>query len=139
MSFKYFALVVTLFASTSAQAFSKSELIPLAKADAQIFVDRQYTPREVDIGFTNALFEPKVGCYLGAYIDFDNTLTNPVRDQNGTKHFLPHNFEKAVQKSHAMYFFYLGYGRKLPMNWVKELARQNKFVHIALEPNGVLE
>ena len=37
-----------------------------------------------------------------------------------------------------MYFFYLGYGRPVPMGWVTRLAEQHKFVHIALEPNDGL-
>ncbi len=38
-----------------------------------------------------------------------------------------------------MYFFYLGYGKPLPFDWVTWLASRNKFVQIALEPNDGLK
>lgn len=87
-----------------------------------------------------AKYEPARGCYLGAYIDFDSGLGKPAYlDQNRTEHHLPETFERIVGKRHAMYFFYMGYGRPLPMDWVRALARRNKLVHIALEPNAGLQ
>ncbi|HRF58985.1 MAG TPA: glycosyl hydrolase [Fimbriimonadaceae bacterium] len=85
-----------------------------------------------------ALFEPKSGCYLGAYIELDPSLKNVFVDQNASRRKLPSEFELVVGKSHAMYFFYLGYGRPLPMDWVRYLAKHGKYVHIALEPNDGL-
>gem|GEM_PF-5433270 len=70
-----------------------------------------------------ALFEPKSGCYLGAYIELDPSLKNVFVDQNASRRKLPSEFELVVGKSHAMYFFYLGYGRPLPMDWVRYLAK----------------
>ena len=87
---------------------------------------------------THAKYEPEVGCYLGAFIDFDSTLRDPVRIKGNPPHFLPEEFERIVGKPHAMYFFYLGYGKNLPLEWVRELGKRNKFVHIALEPNSGL-
>lgn len=85
-----------------------------------------------------ALFEPKSGCYLGAYIELDPNLKNTFVDQNAARRKLPSEFESVVGKPHAMYFFYLGYGRPLPMDWVRYLAKSGKYVHIALEPNDGL-
>ncbi len=85
-----------------------------------------------------AKYEPPAGCYLGAFIDFDGSLHEGYRDVNGSVHHEPEPFEAIVGKPHAMYFFYLGYGRPLPMDWVGRLAAAGKFVHIALEPNGGL-
>lgn len=85
-----------------------------------------------------ALFEPASGCYLGAYIDFDPLLHSTYRDQNRTPHNLPEAFEQSVGAQHAMYFFYLGYGRRLPLDWVRDLGKRGKLVHIALEPNNGL-
>lgn len=86
-----------------------------------------------------AKFEPKTGCYLGAYIELDPLLKQIYVDQNDVKRKLPEEFEGLVGKEHAMYFFYLGYGRPLPMDWVRALAKRGKMVHIALEPNDGLE
>lgn len=86
-----------------------------------------------------AKYEPKSGCYLGAYINFDPTLNSPYRDIAGRIHQLPGPFEEAVGKPHAMYFFYMGYGSRLPVDWLEKLADSNRFVHIALEPNNGLD
>lgn len=85
-----------------------------------------------------ARFEPARGCYLGAYIDFDPTLQQPFVDRAGRKHQLPEGFERTVGKEHAMYFYYMGYGRPLPTTWIHELAVRRKFVHIALQPDDGL-
>jgi len=84
---------------------------------------------------SKALFEPDEGCYLGAYVDLDPSLKDIYKDANGKVHRLPGEFEKLAGKSHAMYFFYMGYGTKTPIDWLKRLAKEGKFVHIALEPN----
>jgi len=86
-----------------------------------------------------AKYEPPEGCYLGAFIDFDTRLEKFFKDQNGRYHRNPSTFERLVGKPHAMYFFYLGYGQPLPLDWVRWLGERNKFVHIALEPNEGLK
>lgn len=86
-----------------------------------------------------AMYEPEEGCYLGAYIDLASELQQVYVDQNGRSRKLPSEFEAIVGRPHAMYFFYLGYGKPLPLDWVRKLTAQNKFVHIALEPNEGLE
>src|SRR6185437_13331781 len=63
------------------------------RADARLFVVRQPTAAEAARRNTHARFEPAVGCYLGAYIDFDATLTDRVTDQTGTAHASPAAFE----------------------------------------------
>lgn len=105
------------------------------KPEARLFFYRRPSEAEVAKITTHARFEPAVGCYLGAFIDFDGTLQPKIQDQNGTRHRDPADFEKLVAKPHAMYFFYLGYGKRLPLDWVRRLAERQKFVHIALEPN----
>jgi len=83
-------------------------------------------------------FDPATGCYLGAYIELDPLLKKVVVDSSDNRRKLPEEFEEIVGKSHAIYFFYLGYGRPLPMDWVRSLASRGKMVHIALEPNDGL-
>lgn len=97
-------------------------------------------PGRTNVGMTGlAKFEPAKGCYLGAYIDLDPQLKSFYRDQNGSPRRLPEEFEALAGRRHAMYFFYLGYGKRLPLDWVKLLARRGKFVHVALEPNSGLD
>jgi hypothetical protein len=108
------------------------------KPQARLYITRMLTPAEAAQRSTHARFEPAVGCYLGAYVDFDGTLRQPLRDQNRTVHQNPVGFETEVGKAHAMYFFYMGYGRPLPLDWVRWLGEHNKFVHIALQPDNGL-
>ncbi|HLV80867.1 MAG TPA: glycosyl hydrolase [Chthonomonadaceae bacterium] len=108
------------------------------RAQAILYITRRPTAAEVAHRQTHAKYEPATGCYLGAYIDYDPILRHRFRDQDRITHQDPIPFEKLVGKPHAMYFFYLGYGRPLPMDWVRWLASQDKFVHIALEPNNGL-
>ena len=105
------------------------------KAQAILYITRPPKPGEMAARNTHALHEPAIGCYLGAYIDFDSKLILPYTDTNHTKHHEPFRFEQIVGRPHSMYFFYLGYGKPLPLDWVKKLAAQGKLVHIALEPN----
>ncbi len=86
-----------------------------------------------------AKFEPERGCYLGAYIDLDPDMKQEFIDQSGKRRRLPEEFESNVGRPHAIYFFYLGYGQPLPSDWISYLDSRQKYVHIALEPNGGLE
>lgn len=121
-------------------------LVPLSpssarsKPEAKLFIHRIPTSAERAARHTRAKFEPEVGCYLGAFVDFDGSLKQPpLHDLNGKPHKDPSHFEQIVGKPHSMYFFYLGYGQRLPTDWVRWLGQRNKFVHIALEPNNGLE
>lgn len=86
-----------------------------------------------------AKYEPAKGCYLGAYIDLADELSEIYVDSTGKKRKFPFEFENKVKKDHAMYFFYLGYGQEVPVDWLRYLALQDKFVHIAFEPNQGLD
>jgi hypothetical protein len=108
------------------------------RPQAALYLLRRPTAAEAARRDTHAKYEPAVGCYLGAFIDFDGSLNHPLQDQNRTDHQDPAGFEQIIGKPHAMYFFYLGYGRRLPSDWVRWLGTRQKFVHIALEPNDGL-
>jgi hypothetical protein len=88
---------------------------------------------------TLAKHEPAKGCFIGAFIDLDPMLPTVFKDQDGRAHKLPEEFESVIGKPHAMYFYYQGYGKPLPMDWVQRLSANGKLVHIALEPNGGLD
>ncbi len=109
-----------------------------AKPQAILYVQRAPTAQEAAARHTGAKFEPRLGCYLGGYVEYDKTIDRTVRDYDGVQRRDPSQFEERVGKPHAMYFFYVGYGRKLPLGWIRWLAERGKFVHIALEPNDGL-
>lgn len=117
----------------------RAEDFKVGKPQALLTVTRFLTPTEVAARNTRQKFEPAVGCYLGAFIDFDSSLKKTINDQNGLKHQDSGPFEQIVGKPHSMYFFYMGYGRRLPMDWMRKQAAMNKFVHIAMEPNDGVE
>jgi hypothetical protein len=108
-------------------------------AQAQLFLTRRATPQEIAARNTHGKYEPANGCYLGAFIDFDPSLKRPLLDQNRTPHQDPAAFEEIVQKSHAMYFFYVGYGHPVPLDWIRWMGAHGKYVHVALEPNDGLK
>lgn len=117
-----------------AQAQSATPLqfvIPAPPAPAPV------PPKPISTG--RAKFEPATGCYLGVYVDLDHSIRETFTDETGKVRRLPNLFEKRVGKRHAMLFFYLGYGRPLPMDWVRHLAAEDRYVHIALEPNRGLD
>ena len=75
-----------------------------------------------------AQYEPEQGCYVGAYIELDETIKG---DMNA--------FEALVGKHHATYFRYVGWGAPFPFRWVKQLHARGSMPHIAWEPNGGLD
>ncbi len=120
-------------------AAARADDFKVGKPQALLTITRTLTPAEIAARDTHQLFEPAVGCYLGAFIDFDGSLKKIIKDQNGTKHQDSGPFEQIVGKPHSMYFFYMGYGRRVPMDWLRKQAAMNKFVHIAMEPNEGVE
>lgn len=156
--FFLFLTVVAVPAAHSAQS-----------AQAKLFITRPPTPSEIKARDTHGKFEPAIGCYLGAFIDFDPSLKSPVSlpitdlqpprqlvlpaKNNFTntpdrskqtapkmaKHQDPAAFETLVQKPHAIYFFYVGYGHPVPFAWIRWLGEHGKLVHVALEPNDGLK
>ncbi|MDE2126608.1 MAG: hypothetical protein KGJ62_08460 [Armatimonadetes bacterium] len=106
---------------------------------AELYMYQQPVGPDLTRWYTGAKYEPKLGCYLGAFIDFDGDLRQTVTDANHIVHRDPKEFEAITGRTHATYFFYLGYGKPLPLAWVKHLAAEGKMVQVALEPNDGME
>jgi hypothetical protein len=104
-----------------------------------LYADRYPTEAEAAANFTGAKFEPRTGCYAGAFIDLDDTILETFKDKTGKVRRLPWAFESVVGKQHATYFYYMGYGRPLATDWITKLGQDDKIVHIALEPNNGLD
>ena len=84
-----------------------------------------------------ARLEPAFGCYLGAYIDRDDTLRDGYTDENWQTHKRPQPFENATGRPHATYLSYLSYGRPFPWRWANALKRDGQIPHIAWEPSSL--
>lgn len=106
--------------------------------DLQLYIDRPPTEAEIRANYTGALHEPRFGALLGAFIDLDSTLSETYLDSTERVRRMPGPFEQKTGKKHASYFFYLGYGRPVPLDWISFLGMQGKLVHVALEPNDGL-
>lgn len=104
-----------------------------------LYLDRTPTLAESDRIYTGAKFEPRVGCYLGAFIDLDRSLDQTYLDMVGKTRRLPEGFEAVTGRPHATYFYYMSYGSRFAADWVQKLGGEGKIVHIALEPNNGLE
>lgn len=71
-----------------------------------------------------AKFEPEKGCYIGAFIERDQTVRGNIS-----------LFETLTKKKHASYFTYVGYGCVFPSDWVAKVKRAGAAPQIAFEPN----
>lgn len=80
-----------------------------------------------------AKMEPTYGCYLGAFIDWNDSLESFMADSRNHKDPVP--FYKLVGKKHASVFTYVNYGREFPDAWVDRIRQQGAFPHIGWEPN----
>lgn len=101
----------------------------------ELYIDRVPTQAEMSAQYTRAKFEPRQGTYLGAYIDLDPKIDQTYKDHTGITRRIPDQFEKLTGRKHASYFFYLGYGRPAPTDWIALMGMQKRVVHVALEPN----
>ncbi|QYK53315.1 MAG: hypothetical protein KF824_00140 [Fimbriimonadaceae bacterium] len=122
----FFATAVPLISQASGDGFA-------------LYADRVPTAAEAAKNYTNAKFEPRIGCYAGAFIDLDSTILETFQDKTGKVRRMPWAFESVVGKEHATYFYYMGYGSRPAFDWVSKLGDSNKIVHIALEPNNGLD
>ncbi len=104
-----------------------------------LFVDSQPHPELVKKYFSNGKFEPEQGCYLGAYVVWDDQATG-IKDKNGVLQSKEKSFGQLVNKKLASSFTYMGYGRKeFPLEWAQGLAAEGIIPHIAVEPNDGLD
>ena len=74
-----------------------------------------------------AKFEPRSGCYLGAFVLHDRHVSGSMRI-----------FEQRIGKGHASYLTYVGYGTPFPMKWVRQVRAAGGVPNIAFEPNDGL-
>ena len=105
----------------------------------QVFADVQTSAQGVGRLFTGATLEPVVGCYLGAFIDRDDSLGPVFRDDNFQSHRAPEQFLSATGKNPGSLFMYLRYGQSFPRVWVSRLKAAGVIPHLAWEPGSLDE
>ncbi|PQV64186.1 Glycosyl hydrolase family 26 [Abditibacterium utsteinense] len=103
----------------------------------QVFAEVPTSAKNVGKLFTGAALEPVVGCYLGAFIDRDDSLGPVFRDDNFQSHRAPEQFLVATGKSPGSLFMYLRYGQAFPRVWVSRLKAAGVVPHIAWEPTNL--
>ncbi len=103
----------------------------------QLFEAREPTSNEIKFNFSKARLEPKVGRYVGAFIDRDERLREIIRGNNFQVHRRPQEFARLIGKNHSTYFTYVAYGQNVPMTWLNMCKRDGVIPHIAWEPKSL--
>ncbi len=86
-----------------------------------------YEPYEMVVtsgDYSLSLYEPEMGCYLGAYI-----LSNKMVD------YSIENFEKTIKRQHCLYAYNMSSGDDFPLNWVLECVSNMKTPYFSLNVN----
>ncbi len=83
----------------------------------------EYTLMIANPDYTLSLYEPKEGCYTGAYV-----LSNKKIQFNMEQ------FDEMTEKEHSIYIYNLRLGESFPVEWVLECISHLKTPHIILHP-----
>lgn len=86
--------------------------------------------------YTGARLEPVYGCYIGAFIDREDEISETFTDNSQT-YREPDAFAAATGRKHALYFMYLSYGRDFPKVWTDRLREVGAAAHIVWEPSNL--
>lgn len=82
-----------------------------------------------------ARLEPSLGCYVGAFIDRDDSL--PQLFFGNQTHGDAAVFGEQTGKRHASHFMYRAYGQPFPSEWARYLKEKGIIPHIAWEPHSL--
>lgn len=83
--------------------------------------------------YTKARFEPVYGCYLGAFVDDDESLFTAVLLDQRRKMGDKDKFESLIAKKCASYFNYFAFGTPFPTEWVGHLRVRGAAAQLAWE------
>ncbi|HEX8463290.1 MAG TPA: hypothetical protein VF627_01615 [Abditibacterium sp.] len=97
---------------------------------------RVFAPSTNDETRDLAPLEPRNGCYLGAFIDRDDALSQRFSGDNWQYHHLPSEFERITGRRHASVFTYVAWGN-FPRAWLQMCKREGVIPHIAWEPKNL--
>jgi hypothetical protein len=131
----------------ASEAFSKESAIYRDKGSVQAALAEESKARQY--GTESQLFqtkpavvpsslerlEPSSGCYVGAFIDRDDTLK---KHQFASQiHGDIEQFNDLVGKPHASFFMYRAYGKPFPRKWAEFVKSHGAVPHIAWEPKDL--
>ena len=102
------------------------------ESSARIFAARADAPSH----FSDAPLEPARGCYLGAFIDLDESLPTQFQGDNWQSHRLPSEFKRSVGIGLGSVFTYVKYGN-FPRRWLEMCKSQGVIPQIAWEPDDL--
>lgn len=102
----------------------------------QIFIDHPSDRSKlVAKNYTGAKFEPIYGCFNGAFIDDETTLSPVLQEGHNTRRSVS-EFNDRTGAHHAFFFIYMGYGQPFPKKWAEYLKSQGAGLQIAFEPSS---
>lgn len=101
------------------------------------FFHQRTKPADVKSVYTGARLEPLYGCYTGAFIDHEDSIRGTYQDEYGQSRRDVSAFNHLVGSKQAIFFIYLGYGRKFPLQFIKHLKANGASAQIAFEPTNI--
>lgn len=104
------------------------------QSELQVFSDVQLPAQALGRLSTGAPAEPIHGCYLGAFIDRDDSLGPTFFDENYQSHRSPEQFFGATGRLPGSLFMYIAYGQPFPRAWLERLKHAGCIPHLAWEP-----
>ena len=99
---------------------------------ARVFVQRTDVPDN----FTGAPLEPKIGAYIGAFIDRDDALKVIFPGDNFQYHRFPSEFKSRTGRHLSSLFTYVKWGN-FPKKWLQMCKEQGVIPQIAWEPDDL--
>lgn len=107
------------------------------ETDVRVFFHRATERAAVRNYYTGAKFEPVYGCYTGAFIDHEDSIHGTYTDEYGQWRRDVSAFNHLVGSKQAIFFMYLGYGRKFPTKFVTHVNDNGAAAQIAMEPDDL--
>ncbi len=103
----------------------------------RVFLQVQTTAQGAANRTTSAVNEPVTGCYLGAFIDRDESLGAPFWEADRSQWYrAPEQWASATGRHPGSLFTYLSYGQPFPRAWAERLKAAGTIPHIAWEPSA---
>ncbi len=107
------------------------------ESQLRIFLETHPTSVQAADRTTSAANEPVTGCYLGAFIDRDDSLGEPFWEEDRSQwHRSPEQWMSATGRHPGSLFTYLSYGQPFPRAWAYRLKAQGTIPQIAWEPTA---
>lgn len=118
-------------------AYSAERLAQRYEVVAKPFVHEEADKGTMAMFDTKRRLEPAYGCYLGAFIDHEDSIKGTYRDEYGTWRRDVSSFNHLSGTHHALFFMYLGYGRQFPQKFVEHMKLNKAGAQIAWEPSSL--